>query len=742
MEAELKTQIAFYLTGRKPAAEMDSVNGTETRPVLLAQYRDLTALRYDFPLVLLRNSGAKDGVQCLSAIVDDVVRNVVKDEDADRVTKHLLRLEQEIRMLLGSGETGSLSALWDQAAGRLMASGDDLLNDSLKRARAALKVDGDTADCSRTMPARLLAHAWLAIQEKKARKTGDDLKRLILKLSDILKSDQVRSEAGCSAENLKAAVGGAHSNVFDFEAMSRVLSKTAAKDALPDGRRRRIQFLLSVLMSQRFFPVERGSGDTALRAQPYSFMFDNCTSALAAYRERLPKAVELAKSIAIAELEIDGEYRESKHDAFFRDFGDGGLGQEELSNFPDYLVCLVADKMPATENDKLMEVLSTGLQFKVLLQTDDLLEESPLAGDGHFAFGMRSKQLANMAMGLNDVYVLQSASSNLFQFLDRILKGMSYAGPALFSVFSGAGAKTGALPPYLAAAAAMESRAFPAYAYDPSAGPNWASRFYLEANSQVEADWPVQAYAYEDENHQRVTANAAFTMVDFVACDKRYAKHFSRVPRAKWNDNMLPVGEYLQQDTKGVPDKVPCVFVVDRNNILYRAIVDDKLIRAAQRCRESWHSLQELGGIHNSHAERLLAREKKNWEEHDRLNAEARAKTELPSAAPAQPAAAGASPAASAPAMAAEPEETKSADEAYIETPRCTTCNECTQINNKMFAYNENQQAYIANPDAGTYAQLVEAAESCQVAIIHPGKPHNANEPGLEDLLTRAAAFT
>mgnify|MGYP000064395875 CR=1 FL=1 len=27
-----------------------------------------------------------------------------------------------------------------------------------------------------------------------------------------------------------------------------------------------------------------------------------------------------------------------------------------------------------------------------------------------------------------------------------------------------------------------------------------------------------------------------------------------------------------------------------------------------------------------------------------------------------------------------------------------------------MFAYNENKQAYIANPDAGTYAQLVEAA--------------------------------
>ena len=43
--------------------------------------------------------------------------------------------------------------------------------------------------------------------------------------------------------------------------------------------------------------------------------------------------------------------------------------------------------------------------------------------------------------------------------------------------------------------------------------------------------------------------------------------------------------------------------------------------------------------------------------------------------------------------------------------------------------------------NAGSYRQLVEAAESCQVAVIHPGKPKNPNEPGLDDLLKRAEAF-
>ena len=58
-----------------------------------------------------------------------------------------------------------------------------------------------------------------------------------------------------------------------------------------------------------------------------------------------------------------------------------------------------------------------------------------------------------------------------------------------------------------------------------------------------------------------------------------------------------------------------------------------------------------------------------------------------------------------------------------------------------MFAYDANKQAYIASKEAGTYAQLVEAAESCQVSIIHTGKPWNANEPGLDELIKRAAVF-
>jgi ferredoxin len=255
----------------------------------------------------------------------------------------------------------------------------------------------------------------------------------------------------------------------------------------------------------------------------------------------------------------------------------------------------------------------------------------------------------------------------------------------------------------------------------------------------------VAPFEYADENLQRVTEEAPFTVADFVLCDTRYADHFARVPRARWNGAMIPADEWLARDSKSVDDAIPYVLAVDRDDVLQRVIVDARLMQTVARCRTFWHRLQEQGGIHNSHAEILLAREKAKWEqakakELDDLKAttgaagpEAAAKGEVaPAAAPtAATAAAAAEPAA--------PE--RNPDEAWIETSRCPSCNECQNINDKVFKYNDNKQAYITDVKLGTYRQLVEAAEACQVSIIHPGKPWNPNEPGLDELIQRAEAF-
>ncbi|MGD2123653.1 MAG: 2-oxoacid:acceptor oxidoreductase family protein, partial [Gemmatimonadota bacterium] len=116
-----------------------------------------------------------------------------------------------------------------------------------------------------------------------------------------------------------------------------------------------------------------------------------------------------------------------------------------------------------------------------------------------------------------------------------------------------------------------------------------------------------------------------------------------------------------------------------------------------------------------------------------------------PAAAPAAPAAEPGVAEAPAPAETAPAADEEEDDglvmEPYIETARCTSCNECININKKMFAYNDAKQAYIKDPKAGTFAEIVQAAERCTAKIIHPGTPLNPRERDLEKWIERAKPF-
>jgi pyruvate-ferredoxin/flavodoxin oxidoreductase len=79
--------------------------------------------------------------------------------------------------------------------------------------------------------------------------------------------------------------------------------------------------------------------------------------------------------------------------------------------------------------------------------------------------------------------------------------------------------------------------------------------------------------------------------------------------------------------------------------------------------------------------------------------------------------------------------------EPYVDSARCTSCNECINLNGKLFGYNSEKQATIRDSRAGTFQQLVLAAERCPVGIIHPGTPLNAKEKDLGKWIKRAQPF-
>jgi ferredoxin len=744
MQAAHQAQVTFYLTGQSTGEGLDAMAGLGLRPALFAGYRDLTTLRYDFPIVLLPDADDAGAVQSLTEVFDCALEGEVV---SDRLRHHAGRIEREMRRLAAAEGGGAFANLWQMAAARLTANPDEGLAEDLALLRGKLPAAAEVAECDAALPGRWFTHAREAVQRRKAARFRAEVTRLIQKLSDILAADFARSDAGHSAEALRSGIGDPQAQAFDFAAMSRMLASISPPSLLPDPRRERIRWLLSVLQSQRFFPAPQAAGAPPQALPGYSFTFDSCSRALEAWQERLPRLVELVKAMTIAALELKNEYRDAQHDALFATFGANGAVAADYAAFPDYLVLLRADALAPAEFARTLDAIATGLPLKIVLQTDDIL--APLADDPMRAsLGLAGRTLTSAAIALGEAFVLQSSASNLLQLRAQLFAGLAGSGPALFSVFSGATGHAGDIPPYLVGAAAMESRAFPAFVCDPSAGADLAARCSVAGNPQAQQDWPVHALGYEDADHQRIAETVAFTAADFLACDRRYAAHFARLPREVWNGQMVAAADAIAHGTDAADGHVPCLLMVDADNRLQKVMADDCMIREARRVGAMWRSLRELGGIGNSHAEALLARERAAWaqEQHQAAvaaTAEAAseaivAAAQAALAAQAAPAAK-AAPAAFAEAPSAEPE--RSPDEPFIETVRCSSCNECTQINDKLFAYNKDKQAYIKDVSAGTYRQLVEAAESCQVSVIHPGKPRNPKEAGLDELLKRAEPF-
>ncbi|MBK7598486.1 MAG: hypothetical protein IPJ07_08150 [Acidobacteria bacterium] len=107
MEAGLQELVAFHLTGKRAGTGLEAIDELGLRPALFSGYRDLTQLRYDFPLVLVRNASAdRNCVQSLSGIIDGVTHEIAKGDDGDRLTQHALRVEQKIRSAVAAGEAG------------------------------------------------------------------------------------------------------------------------------------------------------------------------------------------------------------------------------------------------------------------------------------------------------------------------------------------------------------------------------------------------------------------------------------------------------------------------------------------------------------------------------------------------------------------------------------------------------------------------------------------------------------
>jgi ferredoxin len=787
--AEAKSKLlGFHVYGRRESDESPQQGEELPMPASLYPYRDLSLHRYDYP-VCISDADPGNPVRSLSEIIDGLLEDVAEEGDeGKRLKRHVYRLESVIKANAEKAPGIRLSEVWEQSAEDLLSSSQlssekkDILRDNLSAARKALDWEGEVFPCSAEIPEQLFTAAMVAHWRQRCSGFREELDAVIQQLQDILVVDFEHSPDAKRPDHLREMVAPRTGEEIDSSVLSDILNQSQLGAPLTQERGDRVRNTLSSLLDIKpLFDVDGGSGAPPFRIDLIEV---DCASAVTKCETRMRVMVEFFRAVRVARLEIANGYREAVHDAYFASFDRSYLTDEEIALCPPVLLKLETESLADAEPAALLRLLSGNVPVKVLLRIDDIYATPGADDQLPVTVGWPSR-LASMAMALNHAFILQTPMSRPHLTYSSFLKGIGYQGPALFAVYTGTEDRA-ELSAYLETAAAAESRCYPVLVFDPSGGDTLATRIQVGDNPQSDADWPTEPFTYRTADDEEVTVALAFTAADFLFRDQRLADHFWRVPPEQWHENMVTLEEYMTLDETGVGTKVPYITTIDDKGRLGRAVMTRTIIDVVGRCRSSWRQLQEVGGINNSFALDLVAGEKERLADEkqrqveeiekdyvaqidqdigeltreiiqriaNRLIAEGGNGSGSSLGAVDMPAPPRADSGAVAAPVVVETEEAPAAqkeqdddediavlDDAYIDTPLCTSCNECTKLNSQIFAYNANKQAYIEDAAAGPFKDLVRAAELCPVRIIHPGKPMKLDEPDIDQWIERAARF-
>jgi ferredoxin/ribosomal protein L12E/L44/L45/RPP1/RPP2 len=768
--------------------------GDTVLPALLNPYRDASAIRYQYPIYLAPPGEAADSelARPLSEHLSETLKSMAPGEDASRVLKdNLPWLERYLRRKLVGSEPVDAPALMQEASAALQehlalkGSNRESLQADLERLRSAIAPNSVCLGYGPGVSLHLMLHAIRHRQRQRREQFRGQIADHIRALRALLDVEKARAGESGSV--------GPGASYFDAGALSGMLeNRTHGSVAMPPERRRRIEQALGILQGWQDHPVlvrfvgrldEPGFvqlGDVDIIESD-----DPCVTAAEVFQREATAYAELFSAVRIASLEIDGRYDPEVHDSWFAGFDWQAFSEDEMQMVTRVVALVSADYLACDGLPAFSRLLGSRQPVHVLTWVRAYDNPGAKAGEG--PFDSYRFELAYFGIGHRQVVVAQTSAARYQDLLSGFLTALDSNRGSLHLVNRGTqtSVKQPVLEPWFVASAALESRAHPFILVNPCAGDRAAERISFDGNPQPENDWPVEKLEYRGDDGQVAEMEVAFTFADYALLMPALHEHFRRVPAGFEADELVPVDRYLGMDEAVVGRLVPYVWGIDGQGILTRLAISRALVFACRDRLNYWRTLQELAGIHNFYVEQAIDRvieEQRAAEEADRqellkaheeqlesVRAEAAEKvmgqlvdvlmgadlSDMVGSATAMasmPARATASPAAEArPADTGEqkaekepepePEEELSFDEPWLDTDLCTTCDECININKMMFAYNDNKQAYIRDAKAGTYADLVVAAETCPAKCIHPGKPLNPKEPGLDELVARAEPF-
>ena len=616
----------------------------------------------------------------------------------------------------------------------------------------------------------------------------------------LLSADRARRPEGVAASTRVETMGALGTRFVDTAELAQVVGRRRLGAPFPETRRRRLEAARDRLAAfetaaEPLWIVALGEssadlGAPAREANPGSAAGEVCTAAVAAYDELAGEVVELARAVRTVRLEAADAFVPGRHEAWLDRLDWRGLARQELLLVPPVLVLLAGGEPFVSALPGLSALLLSGRPVQIVVLSGDEPQQDPLSYRLEPAYlGIAHREAFVQQGSLAFPLPLVAGFGRAFASRRAGLHVIDAPGPAQGSD-SGGGDE---LDAWLVASARVSGRAAPIFRFDPEAGASWARRLYFDENPEPAADWPTEPLPAGSDtaggsNTAGAPREAAFTFADAALLDPAWRSHFAcATPTTAADGELTPLAEWLGLDEDESVHRLPFVWGADADGVLLRLVVSRALAFATRDRLAYWRTLEELAGVRNEHvlaaveraesdSEARAAREREELTTRHaaelaslRETADQRAVDRLISTlfeiaptlvtplVPARPEVAATTAAANttlaeAPARAPAPPDappsrpveapaTSTAEEAWIDTALCTSCDECTRKYPGIFTYNSNKQAFVKNPRGGSFRDLVIAAEVCTAKIIHPGSPWNPAEPDLERSRERARVF-
>ena len=486
------------------------------------------------------------------------------------------------------------------------------------------------------------------------------------------------------------------------------------------------------------------------------FNTNGCKEAVSKFGNEISLFVNLIISYRIAGLELKDKYDESIHDDYFKLFDWRQLSDEELSLFPPVVLIDKTNNILINELSDYNKIIASNIPVKILaINADEETTE------------IFRQELTAITISQRGAFVFQGGNDDLLLLSNAINNGFQASEPVLWHVLI--------KNDYLSTSAAIESRKFPRIYYNYKLGEQSGSRFDINSNTQPEKLWPLYPIEIK-RGKEKQTIEIPFTVADEKILNNPAADELEIIPEKYHNDDMISLSDYLISKNDELIGKVPFIWVVDENKKLRRAAIPFSWLPACKERSDFWQYIQEAGGVNSFHVNKALERAGEEWnskkevelqqlhdhhkEEIENVRSEAAGKAmdklvsvllDLDNIV-AAPVVKTDKKKVSIPENSngtavkeektvEKSEEIPISSEPWVESFKCTTCNDCTDKLPNVFKYNSDKQAYIYDAGKATFRQLVEVAEKCPAKCIHTGEPLDQNEPGLQDLIKRAEPF-